>query len=107
MTVHLKAEIVQTWFKFEIVLENPAGNTPIRRSEVVSVDPFRGDGLKRGSLYYFFEQDTETTGQSDEPFFSGAASGESDQRSDRLDGLFCTERMWPRGPSTPGETKTP
>src|SRR3546814_12653567 len=32
MTVHLKAEIVQTWFKIEIVLENPAGRSEERRA---------------------------------------------------------------------------
>src|SRR3546814_13660806 len=93
MTVHLKAEIVQTWFKFEIVLENPAGNTPIRRSEVVSVDPFRGDGLKRGGLYYFFEQENETTGQSDARFFYGAARVEYDPRSDKIGRASCRERV--------------
>ncbi|MCW0197383.1 hypothetical protein [Sphingopyxis sp.] len=105
MAVHLKAEIVQTWFKFEIVLENPAGNTPIRRSEVVSVDPFRGDGLKRGGLYYFFEQENETAGQSDERYFYGAARVEYDPRSDILAGLFWTERMWHRGLNTAGKIR--
>lgn len=98
----LEAEIVQTWWKFEMKLWNPGGNTPIERSDTISVDPFPADGLKRPGICYFFKQVNATDNVSDDNEFYGAARLEYDLSKDQLIGLAWTSRMWRRAMNTAG-----
>jgi SMODS-associating 2TM, beta-strand rich effector domain len=93
--VALKAEIDQSWFKIEIRMWNPSGNTPIDRSDAAS-------GLKPSGLFYFFKQQNQTQNLSDDNQFYGAARVTYDQKSDTLSGHFWTARMWGRAMNTAG-----
>lgn len=100
--ISLKAEIDQSWFKIEILMWNPKGDTPIDRSDVCSAEPFRLSGLKPGGLFYFFKQQNRTQNLADDNEFYGAARIEHDSKSDTLKGRFWTARMWGRGMNTAG-----
>lgn len=100
--VMLEAEIDQSWFKIEIVMRNPANNTPIDRSDVISAEPFPADGLKPSGLLYFFKQRNQTQNLADDAEFYGAARVEYDLKSDMLKGCFWTARMWGRAMNTAG-----
>jgi hypothetical protein len=103
MLIGLKAEIKQTWFKIEIKIWNPMDDTPIKRSDVISADPFGADGLKSSGLFYFFKQQNQTANLADDTEFYGAARVEFDREEDSLQGLFWTARMWDRGLNTAGQ----
>lgn len=105
LPVSLRAEIKQTWFKIEIKIWNPSGSTPIKRSDVISADPFAADGLKPSGLFYFFKQENRTANLADDTEFYGAARVEYDPSDDCLHGLFWTARMWDRGLNTAGQIK--
>ena len=101
--VQLKAEISQTWFNIEIVIWNPRHDTPIKRSDVISADPFGAVGLKPSGLFYFFKQQNDRPRLADETEFYGSARVEYDKDADTLHGLFWTARMWDRALNTAGE----
>jgi hypothetical protein len=100
--IHLEAVITQTWWSFEMHMYNPKGDTPIDRSDTISVDPFLGKGLQPPGICYFYEQVNSTDNVSDDNVFYGAARLTYDTRSDRLTGLAWTARMWPRAMNTAG-----
>jgi SMODS-associating 2TM, beta-strand rich effector domain len=102
LPIKLKADINQSWFKIEIKIWNPRNDSPIRRSDVISADPFGSDGLKPSGLFYFFKQENATANLADDTEFFGAARVEYDQKTNRLHGLFWTARMWDRGMNTAG-----
>lgn len=101
-TVKLKARIKQGWWKIEIQMWNPAGDTPIRDSDTLLVDPFPADGLRRAGIAYFFKQRSQTDDWSDANEFDGAAKVEYYQETDHLSGYFWTNRVWQRAMNTAG-----
>lgn len=103
LPVKLKAEIHQTWFTIEIKIWNPANDTSIKRSDVISADPFGSSGLKPAGLFYFFKQVNDKVRLADDTEFYGAARVEYDADTDTLEGLFWTARMWDRGMNTAGK----
>ena len=100
--IHLRAEIRQTWWDFEMVLCNPRGDTPIDRSNTISVDPFRRAGMQPPGICYFYEQQNATDNVSDDTMFFGAAKLTYDFKHDQLEGLAWTARMWRRAINTAG-----
>ena len=100
--MQLRAEIHQTWWDFEMVLYNPRGDTPIDRSNTVSVDPFPRAGLQPPGICYFYKQQNATDNVSDDNEFYGAARLTYDFKTGRLTGLAWTARMWPRAMNTAG-----
>lgn len=101
--VPLKAEISQTWFSIDITIRNPRHDTPIKRSDVISADPFGAVKLKPSGLFYFFKQQNDRARLADETEFYGAARVEYNPDTDTLSGLFWTARMWDRALNTAGE----
>ncbi|TCV75938.1 hypothetical protein [Neorhizobium sp. S3-V5DH] len=100
--VVLEAEITQTWWSFEMKMWNPKGNTPIDRSDTISVDPFPKKGLLAPGICYFYKQVNATDNVSDDNEFYGAARLEYDGSKDQLSGLAWTARMWRRAMNTAG-----
>lgn len=100
--VRLEAEITQNWWSFEMHMYNPKGDTPIDRSDTISVDPFPGKGLRPPGICYFYKQVNATGNVSDDIEFYGAARLTYDPKLDRLSGLAWTARMWPRAMNTAG-----
>jgi len=100
--IRLEAEIHQTWFGFEMLLYNPRGDTPIDRSDTISVDPFSGTSLRRAGICYFYKQVNATDNVADDAEFYGAARLEYDRRKDQLIGLAWTARMWRQAMNTAG-----
>lgn len=98
----LRAEITQTWWSFEMVMYNPAGNTPIDKSNTISVDPIRKKGLLPPGICYFYKQTNATDNVSDDAEFYGAARLSYDFTTRRLTGLTWTARMWRRAMNTAG-----
>lgn len=103
LRLKLRAEISQSWWKIEMKLSNPEQNTPIDRSETISLDPFPSDGQKRCGICYFFKQFNNTDNVADEAEFFGAARLEYNQDADTLEGLVWNARMWRRAMNTAGK----
>ncbi|MEC3909438.1 hypothetical protein U5A82_02800 [Sphingobium sp. CR2-8] len=101
-TVKLKARIKQGWWKIEMQMWNPAGDTPIKDSDTLLVDPFPANGLRRPGIAYFFKQRNQTDEWSDASEFDGAAKVEYDEETGQLSGLFWTNRVWQRAMNTAG-----
>lgn len=100
--ITLRAEVTQTWWSFEMVMYNPAGDTPIDRSNTISVDPIRKRGLLPPGICYFYKQTNATDNVSDDAEFYGAARLSYDPKTDQLKGLTWTARMWRRAMNTAG-----
>jgi len=98
--IKLEAEIHQTWFGFEMLLYNPRSDTPIDRSDTISVDPFPSTGLRRPGICYFYKQVNATDNVADDAEFYGAARLEYDLKKDQLVGLAWTARMWRQAMNT-------
>jgi hypothetical protein len=104
-TVILEAEIRQTWWSFEMKMWNPHRDTPIKRSDTISVDPFVGTGFQPHGICYFYKQANDTDVGSDDPEFFGAARIEYDYENDTLEGLVWSARQWRRAMNTAGTVK--
>lgn len=104
-TVFLEAEVKQTWWSIEMKIWNPLRDTPIKRSDTISVDPFVGTGFKPHGICYFFKQTNETDVGSDDAEFYGAARVEYDPATDTLEGLVWSARQWRRAMNTAGTVK--
>lgn len=101
----LEAEIYQSWWKIEMKLYNPEGNTPIDKSNTISVIPFGRDGLVSAGINYIYKQANSTDNVSDDIEFYGAARLEYDAEKDQLEGLVWTARMWKRAMNTASHSK--
>jgi hypothetical protein len=99
-TVHLRAEITQTLWKFEMKLHSPSAATPIKRSDTLIVEPERGVGLKPPTISYFYKQENNTANVADDPEFYGAARLHYDFETRTLEGLSWTARKWQRAINT-------
>lgn len=102
-TTLLRARIKQSWVDIKVTLWNPAGAGPIKESETLSVQPFRGEHGRHG-LIYVFEQENAAVVVSDERKFLGAARIILDRDDDNLlCGQMWSDRMWRRGMNTAAE----
>lgn len=101
----LRATIVQSWARMRIDVRNPSGDSPIKASKTVAVEPFRGEEGRHG-LIYVFEQESANTSVADDRIFYGAARIVVDQSGpDILCGSMWTDRMWRRGMNTAAEVR--
>jgi hypothetical protein len=101
----LTAEITQSWAGFSITMWNPLGDTPIKWSRTLAVEPVREKDGRRG-LAYVFEQENNEDPTSDERVFKGAAWIERDRHDpDLLCGRMWSDRMWKRGMNTAANLK--
>lgn len=105
LEVKLKAKITMTIFTFDMKLWNPADNSPIKESDIVSAMPFRVSEYKRSGIYYIFQQINKNQKLGDSKTFYGAAHVEYHKESDTLEGLFWSERMWERAVNTAGKVE--
>ncbi len=105
LDVKLKAKITMSMFTFDMRLWNPADNSPIKESDIVSAMPFRVSDYKRAGIYYIFKQINKNQNLGDAKTFYGAARVEYHRESDTLKGLFWSERMWERAINTAGEVE--
>jgi hypothetical protein len=96
----LEAEISQTWWSIEMKLYNPKSDTPIDKSNTISVDPFPRNGLRDPGICYIYKQENTTGNVSDDSEFYGAARLEYDFEKGQLKGLVWTARMWQRAMNT-------
>ncbi|MXO69026.1 hypothetical protein GRI72_09335 [Altererythrobacter marinus] len=103
LVVNLKAEIEQSWWKIELKLWNPQGDTPIKSSETIDARPIRAKGFAPAQLCYFFDQQNDTDNIADDVRFAGAACLKYDSSSRSLEGSFWTSRVWPRALNTAGK----
>ncbi|WP_244424295.1 hypothetical protein [Methylobacterium sp. GXF4] len=101
--VKSKAEIKQTWWSLEMSFENPNRDTPIERSDTIVIEPIPGIKLQPPAICYFYKQSSSTANVSDDVEFYGAARLIYDYRTDRLEGVFWTARMWQRAMNTAGK----
>lgn len=96
----LRAKITQSWVGMDMEVWNPEGNGPIKQSDTIIVEPFRGRQGKHG-LAYIFEQQNETDAPSDTSCFKGAAWIVRDREDPNvLHGRMWNDRMWRRGMNT-------
>lgn len=96
----LKAKITQSWTGMDMEVWNPVGDGPIKQSDTIIVEPFRGRQGKHG-LAYIFEQQNETDVSSDTSCFKGAAWIVRDRDDPNvLHGRMWNDRMWRRGMNT-------
>lgn len=101
----LRARIRQSWIAMKVELWNPKDEGPIRESQTISVDPFRGKDGRHG-LSYFFEQENATDVVSDDIEFMGAARlVQSRDNSNVLCGRMWNDRMWRRGMNTAADVR--
>lgn len=99
-TSRLRAKITQGWVGMDMEVWNPSGDGPIKQSETIVVEPFRGRQGKHG-LAYIFEQHNETDTPSDANCFKGAAWIVRDREDPNvLHGRMWNDRMWRRGMNT-------
>jgi hypothetical protein len=98
----LKAEITQTWWAFHMRMWNPAHDTPIKRSDTITVDPIARQGQTPPGICYFYKQENATDNVADDPEFYGAARLNYDIETGELEGLVWTARMWRRAINTAG-----
>jgi len=98
--ISLRAEIRQTWWSFEMRLTNPRTDSPLKRSDVIILEPFAGKGLRPPTVCYFYKQENATDNVSDDNEFFGAARLTYDADCDRLEGVAWTARMWRRAMNT-------
>lgn len=103
--IRLEAKICQNWWKFEMKLYNPEKNTPIEKSNTISVDPFPKDGFRNPGICYFYEQENTTSNLADDNRFYGAARLEYDFEEDQLVGHAWTMRKWERAINTAAKLK--
>lgn len=101
----MRARISQSWVNIKMVLWNPAATTPIKESETLIAQPFRGEEGRHG-LAYVFEQENTPTVVSDDRKFLGAARLVVDKDGpDVLCGRMWTDRMWRRGMNTAADIR--
>jgi hypothetical protein len=99
----MRARITQSWATMKVVLWNPTGQGPIKESQTLAVQPFRGEEGRHG-LVYVFEQENNQTVVSDDRKFFGAARLVVDLHNPKvLSGYMWTDRMWRRGMNTAAE----
>jgi hypothetical protein len=98
--IQLRAEITQTWWKFEMKLWNPRSDSPIDRSDTISVDPIKGEGLRPHTICYFYKQENQTASITDDAEFYGAARLQYDLGTRSLKGTAWTARKWQRAINT-------
>lgn len=99
-TSRLRAKITQGWVSMDMEVWNPDGDGPIKQSDTIVVEPFRGRQGKHG-LAYIFEQQNETDTPSDTNCFKGAAWIVRDREDPNvLHGRMWNDRMWRRGMNT-------
>lgn len=96
----LEAEISQSWWNFEMKLYNPANNTPIKKSNSISIDPFPRSGLREPGICYIYKQENATDNVVDDNELYGAARLEYNSDKDQLEGLVWNARMWQRAMNT-------
>lgn len=101
----LEAKISQTWWSFEMQLHNPAGNSPIDKSDTIIVDPFPKKGLLPPGIVCFYEQKNDTENVSDSDHFLGAVKLEYDFEKNELYGHNWTNRMWDRAMNTAAKVR--
>lgn len=96
----LRARISQSWADINMVVWDSNGEGPIKESETLAVQPFRGKEGRHG-LVYVFEQENESPLNSDDRKFYGAARLVVDRHDPAiLCGQMWTDRMWRRGMNT-------
>ncbi|MBN8818700.1 MAG: hypothetical protein J0I80_08265 [Sphingomonas sp.] len=101
----MRAKIKQSWVRMDMELWDPANEGPIKRSETIVVDPFRGSQGEHG-LGYIFDQENDTDTPSDAACFRGAAWIIRDQNDPNiLHGRMWNDRMWRRGMNTAANIK--
>lgn len=101
----MRARVKQSWVDIKITLWNPAGEGPIKESETLTVQPFRGEHGRHG-LIYVFEQENVTTVVTDDRKFFGAARIVADHHDpDLLCGQMWSDRMWRRGMNTAADIR--
>ena len=101
----MRARISQSWTAINIVVWNPTGAGPIKESEALAVQPFRGKDGRHG-LAYIFEQENTSDVVSDDRKFLGAARVIIDRDNpNHLCGRMWSDRMWRRGMNTAADIK--
>lgn len=101
----MRARITQSWVNIQMSLWNPAADTPIKGSETLAVQPFRGENGRHG-LIYVFEQENKSPVVSDDRKFLGAVRIIMDRDNpDLLCGQMWSDRIWPRGMNTAAEVR--
>lgn len=104
-SIKLKALVKQTFWRFDMTVWSETKNTPIKRSRVISVDPFRAIDQNPAGMFYVYEQENDTDAPWDDPIFHGAARIEYDGETGVLTGEFWTQRAWRRAINTAGQIK--
>jgi hypothetical protein len=101
----MRARISQSWTAINIVVWNPTSAGPIKESETLAVQPFRGKDARHG-LAYIFEQENAPTVISDDRKFLGAARVIIDMDDlNLLCGRMWSDRMWQRGMNTAADIR--
>lgn len=96
----MKARIKQSLSRIHVELWNPHGNSPIKNSRTLLVDPFFDENGRFG-IAYIFEQENSTDVISDDSKFLGAARIVRDRdTNNRLVGSMWSDRVWRRGMNT-------
>jgi len=102
LKVKLKAEIKHTFWTIHMRLWSDVPGAPIKESEILIVEPFKAEGLKKCGLRYIFRQTSVTASVTDVPSFLGAAELYFDKKTDMLEGEFWSQRSWQRAMNTAG-----
>jgi hypothetical protein len=103
--LQLRARIKQSWLNIKIEVWDPKGVGPIKDSETLTVEPFRGKEGRHG-LVYVYEQENRSRVNSDDRVFLGAARVFVDRHDpEALCGQMWSDRMWRRGMNTAAEIR--
>ena len=99
-TPTMKAVIKQSWLSIDMEVTNPNSNSPIQQSHTVFIEPKRGIGSERHSIFYVFRQENKMASITDERSFYGAARLTWNPEKGILEGIMWTHRSWERGINT-------
>jgi hypothetical protein len=103
--LQLRARIKQSWANIKIEVWDPTGTGPIKDSETLMVEPFRGKEGRHG-LVYVYQQENRSPINSDDRVFMGAARVFVDRHDpDALCGQMWSDRKWRRGMNTAAEIR--
>lgn len=102
LSVHeFDASINQSWEDVKIEFR-PNGNSPLQKSETLTCSFFKSKRPDRQGLTYVYRQESNTSSNTDDEIFYGAAELIIADDARSMSGHYWTKRQWQKGLNTAG-----
>ena len=103
LSVHeFDASINQSWEDVKIEFR-PNGNSPLQKSETLTCSFFKSKRPDRQGLTYVYRQESNTSSNTDDESFYGAAELIIADDAQSMSGHYWTKRQWQKGLNTAGK----